>query len=72
MKMGHEPHSASVFASSDLKIAPLDPASLVKEHESISPSFRNITEHLAICISVTTMIACEAFKAASKKSPKKG
>ena len=72
MKMGHEPHSASVFASSDLKIAPLDPAGLVKEHESISPSFRNITEHLAICISVTTMIACEAFKNASKKSPKKG
>lgn len=72
MKMGHEPHSASVFASSDLKIAPLDPASLVQEHENISPSFRNITEHLAICISVTTMIACEAFRMASRKSPKKG
>ena len=72
MKMGHEPHSASVFASPDLKIAPLDPARLVKEHENISPSFRNITEYLSICISVTTMIACEAFKIAGQKSPKMG
>ena len=71
MKMGHEPHSASVFASSDLKIAPLDPASLIQEHENISPSFRSITEHLAICISVTTMIACETYRAASRKSVKK-
>ena len=70
MKMGHEPHSASVFASTDLKIAPLDPAGLVQEHENISPSFRNITEHLAICISVTTMIACETFRLAIKKAPR--
>ena len=72
MKMGHEPHSASVFASSDLKIAPLDPAGLVQEHENISPSFRNITEHLAICISVTTMIACETYRTAIGKKSKKG
>jgi CRP-like cAMP-binding protein len=71
MKMGHEPHSASVFASTDLKIAPLDPDRLIKEHENISSSFRNITEHLAICTSVTTMIACEAYRMASKKSAKK-
>ncbi len=72
MKMGHEPHSASVFASTDLKIAPMDPTSLVQEHENLTPSFRNISEHLAICISVTTMIACEAYRLARKKSPKKG
>ena len=71
VKMGHEPHSASVFASKDLKIAPLNADKLVKEHEGISASFRNITEHLAICISVTTMIACEAFRKASGISPKK-
>ena len=69
--MGHEPHSASVFASKDLKIAPLNAEKLVKEHEGISASFRNITEHLAICISVTTMIACEAFRKAGGKGPKK-
>ena len=71
MKMGHEPHSASVFASSDLKIAPLDATGLIQEHENISPSFRNITEHLAICISVTTMIACETYRLARRKSSKK-
>jgi len=71
MKMGHEPHSASVFASTDLKIAPLDSARLVQEHENISSSFRNITEHLSICTSVTTMVACEAYRIASKKGAKK-
>jgi len=59
LKMGHEPHGASVFASKDLKIAPLDINRLRKEHSELSNSFRNIIEHLATCVSVTTMIACE-------------
>jgi CRP-like cAMP-binding protein len=61
LNMGHEPHAASVFASKDLKVAPLEPTGLQKEHQSLSPSFRNIIEHLATCVSVTTMIAKDHY-----------
>ena len=62
LKMGHEPHAASVFASADLKISPLDVSDLVTEYEGLPNSFRHIIENLASCISVTTMIACENHK----------
>ena len=62
LKMGHEPHAASVFASADLKISPLDVSDLVTEYEGLPNSFRHIIENLATCISVTTMIACENHK----------
>ena len=61
LKMGHEPHAASVFASKDLKITPLDAASMQKEHQKLSSSFRNIIENLATSITVTTMIACDYY-----------
>jgi len=62
LKMGHEPHAASVFASADLKLSPLDVPGLVAEYEGLPNSFRHIIENLATCISVTTMIACENHK----------
>jgi len=62
LKMGHEPHAASVFASTDLKLSPLDVSDLVAEYEGLPNSFRHIIENLATCISVTTMIACENHK----------
>ena len=62
LKMGHEPFSASVLASKDLKISPLDMKTLQKEHQGLSSSFRNVIENLMTCISVTTMIACEYHK----------
>ena len=40
LKMGHEPHAAAVFASTNLKIAPIDVAGLVAEHDSLPNSFR--------------------------------
>jgi hypothetical protein len=66
LKMGHEPHAASVFASKDLKIAPLDVGGMQKEHEQLSSSFRNIIENIATSVSVTTMIACEYYKKTNK------
>jgi hypothetical protein len=62
LKMGHEPHAASVFVSADLKISPLDVSGLLAEYEDLPDSFRHIIENLATCISVTTMIACENYK----------
>lgn len=66
LKIGHEPHAASVFASKDLKIAPLDTVGIQKEHKKLSSSFRNIIENIAISVSVTTMIACEYHKKTNK------
>jgi CRP-like cAMP-binding protein len=71
LKMGHEPYSASVFASKDLKLAALNPANLQKEYAGLSTVFKNIIEHLTTSISVTTMIASEFQKQIKQKKAKK-
>jgi CRP-like cAMP-binding protein len=71
LKMGHEPHSASVLATKDLKLAALNPAKLQKEYAGQSTVFKNIIEHLATSISVTTMIASEFQKQIKPKNAKK-
>ena len=65
LDMGQEPYSASVFASQDMKLATLDPAELQREHDGLSATLQNIFTHLATCISVTSLIACDYFKKAS-------
>jgi hypothetical protein len=62
--MGNEPHAASVFASPKLKLAALDPKQLQVEHERLSSTLQNILAHLAVTISVTTLITCEYYKKA--------
>jgi CRP-like cAMP-binding protein len=67
LNIGHEPDSASVFASEDFEANPLDPDDLHAEYGRLSPTLRNLVEHVAICISVTTNIVCEFQKKASTK-----
>ncbi len=62
LDMGHEPYSASVFASPDLKLSAMDPDDLQKEHNKLSSTMKNVFEHMATCTSVTTMIACDYYK----------
>jgi CRP-like cAMP-binding protein len=62
MDMGNEPHSANVFASPNLKLSAVDSQKLQEEHEKISSTLKNIFQHLATCISVTTLVACEFHK----------
>ena len=62
LDMGNEPAAASVFASPNLKLAALDNNELQREHEKLSSTLQNILAHLATCISVTTLIACNYFK----------
>ncbi len=57
LDMGHEPHSANVYASSDLKLATVDAQALQDEYDKISSTLKNIFLHLATCISVTTIVA---------------
>lgn len=62
LDIGQEPYSASVFGSKDLKISEMDPKILEKEYKQLSPTFKNFIEHLANCILVTSMLACEFGK----------
>lgn len=55
--MIHEPSSASVVASNDLKIRDLDVESLRKEYENLSNIFRSFIHHICTCISLTTRVA---------------
>jgi len=55
---GHEPHSASVFASKGLETEPLDLVRLQGEHDRLSLTFRSLLENLSTSISITTRLAC--------------
>ncbi len=69
--MGLEPHSASVLGSEDLKYNELNLEELQKEHSKLSATFKNIIEHLATCVSVTTVVACNfKKKKQAKNNPK--
>lgn len=61
LDMGHEPFSASVFASPDLKLTTMGLDQFQKEFDNLSATLKNIFAHLATCISVTTMLACDYF-----------
>lgn len=62
LDMGHEPHSAAVFSSQNLKLAAVDSEKLKLEHEGLSSTLKNIIEHLATSVSVTTRVTCDFKK----------
>ncbi|MBW1898209.1 MAG: cyclic nucleotide-binding domain-containing protein [Deltaproteobacteria bacterium] len=55
LNMGHEPYSASVYASEDLKLKPLEIEELQKEYEDLSTTTKNMIENNASIISALTM-----------------
>jgi len=69
LDLGQEPYQASVFASENLEVTKLDPVILQKEHNRLSPTFKNFIEHLATCVSVTTRVAFEFHKKTGDKKP---
>lgn len=62
LDMGHEPYSAAVFSSENLKLAAVDSGKLKSEHEGLSSTLKNIIEHLATSVSVTTVVTCDFKK----------
>ncbi len=62
LDMGHEPYSAAVFASENLKLAAVNTDKLKSEHEGLSSTLKNIIEHLATSVSVTTVVTCNYKK----------
>ena len=59
MDMGHEPYSAAVFSSDNLKLAAVDKKKLESEHQGLSSTLKNIIEHLATAVSVSTRVTCD-------------
>ena len=57
LDIGHEPRSASVVASAELGVKPLDVESLQKEYDKLSNMFRSFIYNVCICISNTTRLA---------------
>jgi CRP-like cAMP-binding protein len=62
LDLGHEPYSASVLGSPDLKLSSMDPQELEKEHDKLSSTLKNLLTHLSTSISATTLIACDFYK----------
>lgn len=58
LDIGHEPDNASVFVTPDFKSEPIDQQVLKDTFKSLSTTLRNIIEHTAICVSVTTSVEC--------------
>lgn len=67
LSIGHEPHSASVFASEDFKADTLNSNKLQKEYDQLPLTFKNILENVTICISLTTRAACDFQKKPAQK-----
>jgi len=58
LNLGHEPYSASVYASADLKLKPLNIEDLQKEYDHLSTTVKNMIENNAAIIStLTTMLS---------------
>jgi len=62
MDIGHEPRSALVLASKDLKVHRLDTESLQKEYEHLSGTLRNMIYNACTCIFVTTKLAYHLYE----------
>jgi CRP-like cAMP-binding protein len=62
LDMGHEPYSAAVFSSDNLKLAAVDAKKLESEHRGLSSTLKNIIDHLATSVSVSTLVTCDFQK----------
>jgi len=66
LDMGHEPYSAAVFSSANLRLAAVDSDKLKAEHQGLSSTLKNIIDHLATSVSVTTRVTCDLKKHQTK------
>jgi len=71
LDISHEPHSASVFLSKDLKATALDLEGLQKEYEQLSKTFIGLIKFTVSCISIATMTACKLHSQANETNPGK-
>ncbi|MBW2608885.1 MAG: DUF4388 domain-containing protein [Deltaproteobacteria bacterium] len=56
LDIGHEPRSAAVLSSKDLKVNALDTGSLQKEYDQLSGTLKNLINNVTTCISISTRL----------------
>ncbi|MCU0558857.1 MAG: cyclic nucleotide-binding domain-containing protein [Desulfobacterales bacterium] len=61
LTLGHEPHAAAVFSSADLKLVTVNTRNVESEHRRLSSTLSHIIEHLAACISATTLVTMNLY-----------
>lgn len=65
LTLRHEPESASVLVSEDFESEPMDISLLSKEYAGINTTLKNIVDHIASCVSLTSDTIC--YRRPSKK-----
>ena len=58
LNLRHEPEAASVLVSDDFEFDPMDVSFLSNEYASLSTTLRNIVDHIASCVSLTSDKLC--------------
>ena len=58
LNLRHEPEAASVFVSDDFESDPMDISFLSNEYSGLSTTLRNIVDHIAACVSLTSDTLC--------------
>lgn len=58
LNLRHEPEAASVLVSEDFESEPMDISLLSKEYSSLSSTLKNIVDHIASCVSLTSDTVC--------------
>jgi|GEM_PF-112968 len=69
VNIGHEPNAAGIVGSRNFKLEKIDTDALHKEYDRVSPLVRQFMEHMATCVSVTTMVACDVTEPAPLEAP---
>ncbi len=59
LSIGHEPNAAAVLVTPNFKTQPIDADRMQAEYDLASPIVKHFVEHIANCVSVTTMVACD-------------
>jgi len=67
LDIGHEPRSASVAVSAELKIKNLDVEKLQKEYDELSHMFRSFIHNVCTCISLTTRVVQHLYSGETRK-----
>ena len=67
VEIGQEPHGASVYASQDIELAVIDDKMLNTEYYRQSNTLKNLLEHTAGCISITTQLVLDTYMKAKEE-----
>ena len=70
LHMGHEPESAAIYGSENIKIAKIEAVTLQKEYNRLSTTFKNLVDNMATCMSVTADLICNSLNATHAEEAK--